>query len=151
MKKYLKPWTIWAAFIVISITILVKKYQYNPSDFFKFSTVYVFIILIFLLCSIYTYIFDRGKLQGPPIASFAFGLTFWIPLLNLVFGILGIYLGVKALIKIRKEPNKYGGKSFAVLGIILSTVVYVTYLTGVGMCLLSYREICKNIGLSILT
>jgi len=90
------------------------------------------------------------KSRGTAIASLIFGLFFWIPLLNLISGVLAIYLGVKSLIKIRREPTKYCGKGFAITGIILGAIVYVTYLTGLGMCLSGFREICKNIGLSFL-
>ena len=90
------------------------------------------------------------KSFGTAIASFIFGLFFWIPLINLISGVLAIYLGVKTLIKIRRDPAKYCGKGFAVTGIILGALVYVTYLTGLGMCLFGFKEICKNIGLSFL-
>jgi hypothetical protein len=90
------------------------------------------------------------KSRAIAIVSFIFGLTFWIPLLNLIFGLLAIFLGIKAVIKIKKEPDKYGGKWFAIIGIILGALVYITYLTGVGMCLFGYKEICNNIGLTFL-
>ena len=90
------------------------------------------------------------KSKATAITSFIFGLTFWIPLVNLIFGILAIYLGVKSLIKIRKESEKYNGKWFAITGIALGAIVYITYFTGIGMCLLGYKEICKSIGLTFL-
>jgi len=83
-------------------------------------------------------------------ASFIFGVTFWIPLLNLIFGVLAIYFGVKSLRNIKKEPDKYGGKWYAIIGVILGLLVYVFYLTGVGMCIAGYSEICKNIGMAAL-
>ena len=91
------------------------------------------------------------KSKALAVTSFIFGLIFWIPLLNLIFGALAIYLGFKALGKIKKEPVKYGGKRFAIVGIILGFIVYLTYFTGVGMCLLGYKEVCKNIGLTFLS
>jgi len=90
------------------------------------------------------------KSRATAIASFIFGLFFWIPLINFISGALAIYLGIKSLIKIRKEPSKYFGKGFAVAGITLGALVYVTYLTGLGMCLFGNKEICKNIGLPFL-
>ena len=90
------------------------------------------------------------KSKGTAVASLVFGLFLWIPLINLICGALAIYLGVKALIKIKKDSNKYGGKWLAVIGIILGALVYTTYLTGIGMCLLGFKEVCKNIGLSFL-
>ena len=90
------------------------------------------------------------KSRGTAIASFVFGLFFWIPLLNFIFGAFAIYLGAKSLIKIKKDPAKYSGKGFAVTGIILGAIVYAAYFTGIGLCLLGFKGICKNIGLSFL-
>jgi len=87
------------------------------------------------------------KSKAEAIASFVFGLTFWIPLLNLIFGLIAIYAGIDSLVKIRKEPIKYGGKWFAVAGIALGFIVYITYFTGLSMCLYGYKDICKNMGL----
>ena len=91
------------------------------------------------------------KSKATAIASFILSLTFWIPLLNLIFGMLAIYLGIKSLTKIKKYPDKYGGKAFAVIGAVLGAVVYITYLTGLVMCLSGYKEICKFMGLQFLT
>ena len=90
------------------------------------------------------------KSKGTAVASLVLGLFFWIPLINLIFGALAVYLGVKSLIKIRKEPSKYYGKWLAITGIILGALVYATYLIGLGMCLYGFKEICKNIGLESL-
>lgn len=90
------------------------------------------------------------KSKATAITSLIFGLTFWIPLLNLIFGVIAVYLGVKALIKIRKEPDKYGGGWFAVVGIALGGLPLALYIIGLGMCLSGYNEICKNIGLGFL-
>ena len=90
------------------------------------------------------------KSKGIAVASFVLGLFFWIPLINLICGALAIYLGTKSIKKIRQNPKQFGGKWFAILGIILGALVYTTYLTGIGMCLLGFKEVCKNIGLSFL-
>lgn len=90
------------------------------------------------------------KSKAMAIVSFLFGLTFWIPLLNLIFGAVAIYTGIKSLIMIKKEPANYGGKGFAITGIVLGSIVYITYITGFGICLSGYKEICKNIGLGFL-
>ena len=82
--------------------------------------------------------------------SFAFGLAFWIPLLNFVFGALAIYLGIKALLKIKQEPDKYAGKFFAIIGIILGALPIALYLTILVKCLIEYGEVCKAIGLTFL-
>ena len=90
------------------------------------------------------------KSKATAIASFAFGLAFWIPLLNLICGALAIYLGIKSLVKIKKEPGKYGGKWLAIIGIILGAIVYVTYIIGLGMCTSGIKPICGNIGMKFL-
>ena len=90
------------------------------------------------------------KSKTSAITSFIFGLTFWIPLLNLIFGALAVYLGIKSIVKIRRDPVHNGGTAYAAVGLILGSLVYLTYLTGVGMCLFGYKSICGNIGLSFL-
>lgn len=91
-----------------------------------------------------------NKSKATAIASFTLGLAFWIPLLNMIFGALAIYLGFKSLSNIKKYPLKFGGKWLAIAGITLGLIVYVTYFIGVGMCLTGYSDICKNIGLGFL-
>ncbi len=90
------------------------------------------------------------KSKATAVASFVLGLFFWIPLINLICGASAIYLGVKALTKIKKDPANYSGKGFAIAGIILGAIVYTTYLIGLGMCLFGFKGICKNIGLLFL-
>ena len=85
------------------------------------------------------------------IISFICGLTFWIPILNLIFGIGAIYFGVLSLVNIKKEPEKYAGKWLAVSGLTLGVLVWATYLTGVGMCLSGNKSICSSIGLKFLS
>ena len=94
---------------------------------------------------------SKEKSNAMALASFIFGLAFWIPLLNLIFCALAVYLGIKSLVKIKKNPEDFGGKAYAVIGIILGIIVYVAYFTGVGMCFAGYKEICKNIGLGFLS
>lgn len=86
------------------------------------------------------------KSKSAAIASFIFGLAFWIPLLNLIFGIIAVVLGLKALAEIKKEPRLYEGKWFAVAGIFLGALPLVILLIGAGMCLAGYDDVCKNIG-----
>ena len=92
----------------------------------------------------------KKKSKTEAIASFVFGLTFWIPLLNLIFGIFAIYFGVKSLKNIKKEPEKYSGKIFAIIGIALASIVYTAYLVGLSLCLTTHNTICGYIGLSFL-
>lgn len=147
MKRHVSPGIIWAIYLLIGVYIIVTKYK--SGTIFKFSSAYAVIVVGFLLCTIYTYYADRSKLKAMSITSFAFGMGFWIPLLNLISGLLAIYIGAKALRKIKKDAS-YGGKWFAIIGVILGVLIYLTYITGVGMCLFGYKEICKNIGLTFL-
>ena len=96
-------------------------------------------------------ILESKKNKTAAVASFIFGLAFWIPLLNLIFGLLAICLGIRAIIRIRQKPYHFGGKWFAIAGLTLGILVYLTYFTGLGMCLYGYKDICKNIGLSFLS
>lgn len=91
----------------------------------------------------------KSKLKA--IVSFVCGLTFWIPILNLIFGVGAIYFGIKALTSIRKEPSKYGGKWLAIIGMTLGIVVWVTYLSGIGLCIIGIKGVCSSIGLKWLS
>ncbi|MEK6891703.1 MAG: DUF4190 domain-containing protein [Nanoarchaeota archaeon] len=93
--------------------------------------------------------FNKSSLKAT--ISFIFGLTFWIPILNLIFGIGAIYFGIRALINIRKEPSKYSGKWLALIGLILGALVWITYFVGIGTCLSGNKGICSSIGLGFLT
>ena len=150
MVKYPSPGIFWALWFVISIVLIINKYKLDRANFFKFSWVYIFILFLFFLCSAYTYYVDKSKSQALSIVSFIFGLVIVIPLINLIFAIPAIYLGIKSIKKIKQNPQKFGGKWFAVVGIILGALVYLTYITGVGMCLIGFKEICRNIGLTFL-
>ncbi|MBI2101954.1 hypothetical protein HYT53_05075 [Candidatus Woesearchaeota archaeon] len=148
MDKHLSPGAAWALYFLIIIYVITAKY--SNMTLFRMDIYYAVLLAVLPLCAAYTYYADRHKRQGLSISSFAFGMLFWIPLLNLIFGLLAVYLGRKSLIGIKKEPSKYGGKWLAVIGIILGSMVYITYLTGIGMCLFGYKEVCRNIGLDFL-
>ena len=109
-----------------------------------------FVIKTFKICSKLLNSMQQKKSKTMALASFIFALFFWIPLLNLIFGALSIYLGIKALRKIKKESKLYYGKWYAVIAIILSALVYIFYFTGVVMCIYGYKAICMNIGLDFL-
>lgn len=87
------------------------------------------------------------KSKGHAIASFVFGLFFWLPLLNLITGILAIILGVKALRLRKKNPEQFGGKWFAIIGIILGAIPLVFSVVGLIYCLSGFSDICANMGL----
>ncbi len=90
------------------------------------------------------------KSKAMAIASFIFGLTFWIPLLNVLFGAIALYLGIKALLNIKRHPEKFGGMAYAIAGIILGTLPIVFSVAGLGLCLYGYKQICANMGLAFL-
>ncbi|HLC65003.1 MAG TPA: DUF4190 domain-containing protein [Candidatus Nanoarchaeia archaeon] len=54
--------------------------------------------------------------------SFYLGLFFWVPLFNLILSPIAIYLGIRALRQIKKEPEVYSGKGYAVVGLILGII-----------------------------
>lgn len=67
--------------------------------------------------------------------AFFFSLGFWIPLFNVGLCIISIYLAVKALKLIDKDNKKYGGKGYALFGLVVSIsaligtlIFYVTFL-----------------------
>ncbi|MBI4144976.1 DUF4190 domain-containing protein [Candidatus Woesearchaeota archaeon] len=80
-------------------------------------------------------------------ASLVFGLTFWIPMLNVLFGILALVLGIKALSRARAQPESYGGKAIAVIGIILGAIPLLFSVAGLGLCVSGWETICYNMGL----
>ena len=63
-----------------------------------------------------------AKNRNMAMASFILGLFFWMPLFNMILGPIAIFLGIKALIKIKKQPKKYTGKWYAISGIILGWI-----------------------------
>ena len=151
MRKLISPAIFWVAFFLATLMIVIRKYVTDMLNLFTFNFGYMLILGLFLICSLYTYFFDKRKSRAASLASFFFGLAFWIPLLNMIFAVPALYLGLKALKKIRKNPRQYGGRWFAFLGIALGALVYITYLIGVLMCIYGYKDICRNIGLAFLT
>ena len=151
MKKHLSPGILWLAFFIISLTLILSKFDIKNLFITRLQLEFFVILVGFIVVCWYTYHVDIGKSQTLSIFSFIFGLIFLIPLLNLIFGIFSIYLGVKALIKIKHQPKEFGGKWFAIIGIALGAIVYLTYIIGTMMCLSGYKTICKNIGLDFLS
>ena len=92
----------------------------------------------------------KKKSKKSAIASFVFGLTFWIPLLNLIFSFFAVYFGILSLKNIKKEPEKYSGKIFAIIGITLGVITYVLFLIGLATCIAGLEIVCHSIGLSFL-
>jgi hypothetical protein len=68
------------------------------------------------------------------LAFFLTVLTFWIPYLNLFFAIIAIIVGIRAISKINKQPERYGGAIFAYVGVFAGCMVLlatlISYLVG---------------------
>ncbi|HIH91513.1 TPA: DUF4190 domain-containing protein [Candidatus Woesearchaeota archaeon] len=64
------------------------------------------------------------------VTSFVLGILCVIPLLNWVLAPLAMYFGIRALRSIRKDPQHYGGKTFAIIGITLGSAVLFFNVTG---------------------
>lgn len=65
------------------------------------------------------------------IASFICGLLIWIPLFNTVLGIMAVVLGVLAIKRVNKDPERYSGQGLALAGIILGTISIIFIVTGI--------------------
>ena len=85
------------------------------------------------------------------VASFVFGLISLLPLINYLTMPLSIYFGFKSLSNIKKDPKNYGGKAFAITGLTISILILIFTLTGMGICIIGYKEVCKNMGLTFLS
>ncbi len=57
------------------------------------------------------------------IISLVLGVLCFIPLLNWALSVLAIYFGIAALRSIRRDPQHYGGKVFAIVGIVIGAAV----------------------------
>lgn len=64
--------------------------------------------------------------SGLAIASMVFGIlafVFAIVVIGIVFAPIGLILGIVALVKASRRPNEYGGKGFAIAGLVTSALV----------------------------
>ena len=68
--------------------------------------------------------------KSSAIASLIFGLFFWLPLLNMITSAAAIYLGIRAILMAKKDPDHYGGQIIALIGIVLGTVPIALYILG---------------------
>ena len=57
--------------------------------------------------------------------SLALSLSSLIPLLNLGIAPMAVYFGIKALKEIERNPEEYGGKIYAITGIIIGGLATV--------------------------
>lgn len=64
--------------------------------------------------------------SGLAIASMIFGIlafVFAIVVIGIVFAPIGLILAIVALVKASRRPNEYGGKGFAIAGLVTSALV----------------------------
>lgn len=67
--------------------------------------------------------------NGIAIASMILGILGFLTailLVGFIFAIIGLILGVTALVKSSRKPTIYGGKGFAVTGVVLSALTVLT-------------------------
>lgn len=57
--------------------------------------------------------------------SFILSLGFWVPLFNIGLCIASLILAFKALRYEEKEPERYGGRKYAIAAIVISTTILV--------------------------
>jgi hypothetical protein len=62
--------------------------------------------------------------------AFFLSLGFWIPLFNIGFVLVSIYLAFKALKLIDKHPKQYAGKGYAITALIISITALILTITG---------------------
>ena len=147
MRK-ISPGFIWLALLAWAIYSVIAKYM--KDTLFRYGAEYGIFLALLIVSTIYTFYYDKNKNKTTAVISFIFSLTFWIPLINLIFCAISLYLGKKSWHKMKHDPKKFGGKWFIVVSFILSIIVYLTYLTGVGMCIFGLKSVCENIGLTFL-
>ena len=147
MKK-ISPGFAWLGLFLWAIYSIVHGYK--TQTLYQFRTDYAIFLIIFGLCIAYTYNYDQKKSKSGALTSFIFSLTFWIPLINLIFCALGSIIGYKSLANIRKNSKHFGGKWFIIICFILTGIVYITYFIGVGLCFSGMNGICSNIGFAFM-
>ena len=99
---------------------------------------------------------EQKKSRSLSMASFIFSLAFWIPLLNYIFCPLATFFGIKALLEIKRHPDKFAGLGYAITAIIIGITSIAFFLIGVGICGYEIysnlnRTTCSSMGLTFLT
>lgn len=61
----------------------------------------------------------ENKEKSKAITAFVLGLFFWVPLFNIFLGIIGVAFGILALKEIKKEPERFSGTVYAIIGVVL--------------------------------
>lgn len=57
-----------------------------------------------------------------PTLAIVFTFMVWIPFINLFTGVLALVFGVLGLLRIRKDPNHYGGSARAIIAIVVHVI-----------------------------
>ena len=146
MKK-ISPGFAWFGLFLWMIYSIIARY--NKNILYKFGFEYFILFIIFAFCIAYTYNYDKKKSKAGALTSFIFSMTFWIPLLNMIFCAIGAIIGYRSLKNIIKD-KKFGGIWFIIISFILTGIVYITYFIGLGMCFSGIKDICINMGLTFM-
>ena len=72
--------------------------------------------------------------KGMAVTSLVLGIL-GLPTLGLLFigGLVGLVLGIMALLKANRSPNEYGGKGFAIAGIITNILAIIVMPVVIGI------------------
>lgn len=76
----------------------------------------------------YTYYKAANLKSGLAIASMVVGILSFLTgifFIGILFAPIGLILGIVALVKANKKPQIYGGKAFAIVGIVMSSLIVV--------------------------
>tara|TARA_Y100000310_G_C20659936_1_gene804156 strand:- start:649 stop:891 length:243 start_codon:yes stop_codon:yes gene_type:complete len=57
--------------------------------------------------------------------SLILAIISWLPLFNFITAPSSIYFGIKALQKIKNNPDKYSGKVYAIIGLSIGCLITV--------------------------
>jgi uncharacterized membrane protein len=71
----------------------------------------------------------KPEMCGEAVACLVFGIaSVFFNSFFLLPSIAAIILGIVALTKIRKHPERYGGKALAIVGLVLGIVFFIIFL-----------------------
>jgi NADH:ubiquinone oxidoreductase subunit K len=84
-------------------------------------------------------VYVQQKISGLAIASFVLGLAG--PFTNGVCALIGLPLGIVALVQINRSQGKLDGKGFAIAGIVISAVMIAVCVVMIIMCIPVIRAI----------
>ncbi len=70
------------------------------------------------------------KDKSKAMTSFILGLFFLVPLFNVILAIIGLIFGIIALREINQKPELYDGKTYAIIGVVLCSIVLLASAIG---------------------